>query len=204
MALETPAAMDVYGKVTGMTYGNGVTTTRAFDPKTGRTTDIDTAASGGTKIQDNAYAWRSDGLLLSRASHVGGTNAKKEEFAYDLLGRLKTATTKLSNVTRRTLSHTYYANGNLKTKTSSVNADIGTTVSRYDYDLTAKPHRLTDATIGGKTYDFNYDADGNMIEYECTAMTGCGDDKYIEWNGRNLPHRITVGGSQGGPGADVA
>ena len=34
-----------------------------------------------------------------------------------------------------------------------------------------------------------------MIEYECTA-TGCGDDKYIEWNGRNLPQRITVGGSR--------
>ena len=189
--------------MTRTTYGNGVTMTRAFDPKTGRTTDIDAAASGGTKIQDNAYVWRSDGLLLSRASHVGGTNAKKEEFAYDLLGRLKTATTKLNNsaTATRTLSQTYYANGNLKTKTSSVNADIGTTVSRYDYDLTAKPHRLTDATIGGKTYDFDYDADGNMEEYECTAMTGCGDvdDKFIEWNGRNLPKRITVGDSQTDP-----
>ncbi len=139
--------MDAYGNVTGVTYGNGVETTRSFDPKTGRTTDIDTVASGGTKIQDNAYVWRSDGLLDSRASHVGGANAKKETFAYDPLGRLKTATTKLSNVTRRTLSHTYDAKGNLQTKTSSVNADID--VSDYDYDLSAKPNRLTDATIGG-------------------------------------------------------
>ena len=94
--LETRAALDARGNVTGATYGNGVTTTRIFDPKTGRATDIDTVARGGTKIQDNAYVWRSDGLLESRASHVGGANAKKETFAYDPLGRLKTATTKLA------------------------------------------------------------------------------------------------------------
>ena len=78
-ALETRRAMDAYGNVTRTTYGNGVTTTRIFDPKTGRATDIDTVAGGGTKIQDNAYVWRSDGLLESRASHVGGANAKKED-----------------------------------------------------------------------------------------------------------------------------
>ena len=197
-ALETRGAMDAYGNVTRTTYGNGVTTTRIFDPKTGRAKDIDTVASGGTKIQDNAYVWRSDGLLESRASHVGVTNAKKEEFAYDPLGRLKTATTKLNNsaTATRTLSQTYHANGNLKTKTSSLGADMD--VSSYtSYGAgSAGPHAVTGATIEGKTYDFDYDADGNMIEYECTATTGCGDNKYIEWNGRNLPHRITVGGSR--------
>ena len=34
-ALETRRAMDAYGNVTRTTYGNGVTTTRIFDPKTG-------------------------------------------------------------------------------------------------------------------------------------------------------------------------
>ena len=196
-ALETRGAMDAYGNVTRTTYGNGVTTTRIFDPKTGRATDIDTVASGGTKIQDNAYVWRSDGLLESRASHVGGNNAKLETFAYDPLGRLKTATTKLSNsaTATRTLSQTYHANGNLKTKTSSVGADMD--VSSYtSYGAgSAGPHAVTGARIEGKDHTFRYDADGNMIEYDCTSPT-CGDDKYIEWNGRNLPHRITVGGSQ--------
>ena len=199
--LETRAALDARGNVTGATYGNGVTTTRIFDPKTGRATDIDTVARGGTKIQDNAYVWRSDGLLESRASHVGGANAKKETFAYDPLGRLKTATTKLNNsaTATRTLSQTYHANGNLKTKTSSVGADMD--VSSYTSYGTraagpyAGPHAVTGARIEGKDHTFRYDADGNMIEYDCTSPT-CGDDKYIEWNGRNLPHRITVGGSQ--------
>ena len=199
--LETRSALDARGNVTGATYGNGVTTTRIFDPKTGRATDIDTVAGGGTKIQDNAYVWRSDGLLESRASHVGGANAKKETFAYDPLGRLKTATTKLNNsaTATRTLSQTYHANGNLKTKTSSVGADMD--VSSYTSYGTraagppAGPHAVTGARIEGKDHTFRYDADGNMIEYDCTSPT-CGDDKYIEWNGRNLPHRITVGGSQ--------
>ncbi len=175
-------------------YGNGVTTTRIFDPKTGRPRDIDTVASGGTKIQDNAYAWRSDGLLDSRASHVGGMNAKLEEFAYDPLGRLKTSTTKLNDsaTATRTLSQTYHANGNLKTRTSSVAADIS--VSAYGYDA-SKPHRLTSATIGGKTHAFSHDADGNITRYDCTSTT-CGDDKYIDWNGRNLPERVTVGDSK--------
>ena len=93
------------------------------------------------------------------------------------------------------MSQTYYANGNLKTKTSSVGADIGTTVSAYHYDDAAKPNRLSRATIGDKDHTFGHDADGNIKKYDCTSST-CGDDKYIEWNGRNLPHRITVGGSQ--------
>ena len=101
-------------------------------------------------------------------------------------------------MTRRTLSQTYDAKGNLKTKTSSVGADIGTTVSAYHYDDAAKPNRLSRATIGGKDHTFSHDADGNIKKYDCTSST-CGDDKYIEWNGRNLPHRITVGGSQADP-----
>ncbi len=193
--LEKRTAMDAHGNVTGVTYGNGVKTTRGFDPKTGRPTDIDTVSGGGTKIQDSAYAWRSDGLLESRASHVGGNNAKREEFARDPLGRLTTATTKLGNsaTATRTLSQTYHANGNLKTRASSVEADIDVTAYAYD---ASKPHRMTGATIGGRSHKFVHDADGNITKYDCTAKTGCGDDRHIEWNGRNLPKRITVGDSK--------
>ena len=138
--------------------------------------------------------------MQSRASHVGGTKAKLEEFAYDPLGRLETATTKLNNITSRMLSQTYDANGNLKTKTNSVGADIGATSYTYGAGA-AGPNAVTGATIDDKAHEFSYDADGNMEEYECTAMTGCGDvdDKFIEWNGRNLPKRITLGASQTDP-----
>ncbi len=65
-----------------------------------------------------------------------------------------------------------------------------------------KTGRATDidtaATIGGETHTFDYDADGNITEYDCTSST-CVDDKYIDWNGRNLPARITVGDSKTDP-----
>ena len=67
-------------------------------------------------------------------------------------------------------------------------------MSAYGYDA-SKPHRLASATIGGKTHAFSHDDDGNIKKYDCTSAT-CGDDKYIDWNGRNLPERITVGGSR--------
>ena len=190
-ALETRTAMDAYGNVTGTTYGNGAATTRVFDPKTGLPTGIETVAKGGAKIQDNAYAWRSDGLLASRASHIGGNNARKEEFARDPLGRLTKATTKLGGAAKRTLAYAYDAAGNLKSRTSSVEADID--VSIYGYDA-SKPHRLKSATVGGLAHRFAHDADGNITKYDC-ASAACGDDLHIEWSGRNLPVRITLGDS---------
>ncbi len=163
-ALELREAMDAHGNVTRTAYGNGVVTTRAFDPGTGRPRGIDTESSRGAKIQDNAYAWRSDGLLASRASHVGRRNARLEEFAHDRLGRLGGAVTKLngSGFTTRKLSWTYDNRGNLTSKASSVNADIGTTVSAYHYDDEARPNRLSRATIGGREHAIHHDADGNV------------------------------------------
>ena len=189
-ALETREAMDAFGNATRTTYGNGVAETRAFDQKTGRPTGI-AATSGGTRIRDDAYAWRSDGLLASRASHVGGNSAKLEEFDRDPLGRLTKAATKLGGVAKRTLSYNYDARGNLTGKTSSVDADID--VSAYAYDA-SKPNRLAGATIEGKTYRFAHDADGNIERYDCAPAT-C-DDRFVEWSGRNLPVRITLGDSK--------
>ncbi len=91
------------------------------------------------------------------------------------------------------MSQTYHASGNLKTKTSSVGADIGVTAYAHD---ASKPHRLASATIGGESHKFVHDANGNIEKYDCVPAT-C-DDRFVEWNGRNLPVRITVGGSKAG------
>ena len=96
-------------------------------------------------------------------------------------------------VAKRTLAYAYDATGNLTKKTSSVGADIG--VSAYGYDA-SKPHRLTGATIEGRSHKFVHDANGNIEKYDCVPAT-C-DDRFVEWNGRNLPVRITVGGSKAG------
>ena len=106
----------------------------------------------------------------------------------DPLGRLTSATTKLGGVAKRALAYAYDAAGNLKSKTSSVGADID--VSAYAHHA-SKPHRLASATIGGESHKFVHDADGNIEKYDCVPAT-C-DDRFVEWSGRNLPVRITVG-----------
>ncbi len=67
-------------------------------------------------------------------------------------------------------------------------------MSSYSHTDAARPNRLKTATIDGKSHTFGYDADGNITGYDCTSA-GCGDDKFIDWNGRNLPARITLGAS---------
>ena len=76
--------MNAYGQVSRQTFGNGVVTARAFDAKSGRLREIDTTR-GAAKIQDNTYAWRTNGILSSRLDESGAT-AKGETFAYDALG----------------------------------------------------------------------------------------------------------------------
>ncbi|MYK46577.1 MAG: hypothetical protein F4029_10130, partial [Gammaproteobacteria bacterium] len=119
-ALATVTAMDAWGNATGESYGNGVSTTRTFD-ELGRATGIATA-KGTAKLQQEAYGWRSDGLLESRA--VGsGANTDTEVFGYDHLGRLDSAKTYVDEATVRTsstvdrsLSYGYDRLGNLTSK----------------------------------------------------------------------------------------
>ena len=44
----------------------------------------------GVFLQDNTYAWRSDGILRSRVAS-SGASARTEAFGYDLLNRMTSA-----------------------------------------------------------------------------------------------------------------
>ena len=104
-ALVNVTAQTAYGQSKAESYGNGVRTRRSYD-EPGRLTDIDTIRRGA-KIQDNTYAWRSDGSLQRRTARAG-SRVKREYFAYDYLNRLKGATTYLgdSSTASRTLRST--------------------------------------------------------------------------------------------------
>ena len=186
-ALVEYTGMDAWGNVTGEAYGNGVKTARAFDARTGRVTGISTA-KGSATIQDEDYGWRSDGLLESRES--GG---HRETFGYDHLGRLVSAKTFFGGATTagRTLSHGYDRLGSLKSLTSDVSADSDTTSMLYAGTGAAGPTAVTSASLGGVATTFTYDASGHITRYDAAS----GDDTHIEWNGRGLPARITVGDS---------
>ena len=92
--------------------------------------------------------------------------ADREDFAYDLLGRLTGAEAYLdgSRTAGRTLSYGYDALGNLTSKTS-------------------------DAAGDADAASYAYDADGHVTRHDAAT----GEDAFIEWNGRGLPSRITVG-----------
>ena len=202
IALETFDAMNAYGQVSQQTHGNGVVTARGFDAKSGRLTDIDTTR-GAAKIQDNTYAWRTNGILSSRLDESGAT-AKGETFAYDALDRLKSAATQLGdqsetmNPAERTLSYGYDKLGNLTGRASTVAADSGLSGASFGEGTTAPgPNALTGVTIGADTYALAYDDGGKVIRYDDAAD---GDDTLIGWNGRGLAETIDVA-SDDGPAA---
>ena len=161
-----------------------MTTARTFDAATGRATGIDTAKETAA-YQAETYGWRSDGLLGRRAK-----GADREDFAYDLLGRLTGAEAYLdgSRTAGRTLAYGYDALGNLTSKTSDVAGDADAATYAYGTGSTA-PTRLASAVLGGRATTFGYDADGHVERHDAAT----GEDAFIEWNGRGLPSRITVG-----------
>ena len=199
-ALVEVTAQAAHGQSKAESYGNGVETERTYD-ELGRLTDIDTT-HGRAAIQDNAYAWRSDGSLERRTADAAGGRGKREEsFDYDYLNRLTGATTYLADSTTasRTLAFDYDPRGNLKFKTSDVSADKSAT----GYEYVSGTNRLSEATIGDVEYRFTPDSSGHIEQYACwdddeDGVDDCADvdDTFIEWNARGLAEKVTLGDSE--------
>ena len=88
----------------------------------------------------------------------------------------------------RTLDYDYDPGGNLTSKTSDVAGDGDVTSTMYGQG-SAGPHALTRATIGGVAHDLHYDAQGHVERYDAAS----GDDRFVEWDGRGLATKVTVG-----------
>ena len=172
--------MDAYGQVTAAKYGNDVTTAWTHDARMGRLTDVDTThtetvnnVETTTMLQDNTYAWRSDGILLSRMTGRGAT-PRTETFGYDLLNRMTSAalTVGTSTAASRTLGYSYDRLGNVTGRDSSTETNLESTVYGADG---AGPNALTTATYGtgtaAKEHTLTYDAGGRVIEHIRRATT---------------------------------
>ena len=172
---------DAWGNTTGAAYGNGVGTVRGFDAATGRLESVRTTRGTGAAaavLQSNAYAWRSDGSLHSRAG------AQTETFAYDHLNRLTEARTELA--ADRVLSYAYSARGDLESKTDSASA--GRSATAYGYDRTDR--RLDSVTVGGAAWTLHHDDAGHVTRYERP-----GDDRFVSWDGRGLATEVRLASS---------
>lgn len=189
-ALSTTVAVNALGQVTNQTLGNGITTARYYDARTGRLTGITT--QGSTTIQNNTYQWRSDGLLSQRASDT--VSNKVETFGYDALNRLTHAVTEINGVLQRVTSTGFALNGNILHRSSDDGSD---NVMGFQYGTTtyAGPHAVSAVTIKGMPHTLHYDANGGITHYDAQS----GADRYVQWAARGKPQTITKGSSASDP-----
>jgi RHS repeat-associated protein len=82
----------------------------------------------------------------------------------------------------------YNALGNITSKT------VGSKTFTIGYDSTHK-HAVDYVTYGGTTYDYIYDANGNMTQGYDFTNTSSITKRTITWNADNMPNTITYGSS---------
>jgi RHS repeat-associated protein len=143
------------------TAGNGLTTTDAFDPNTGRPLSI--LAGTGNDVSNQTFAFDTLGNLTSRTWLNNAGVSMKENACYDSLNRLTNSlvTTGTACTGSGSVTIAFDALGNITSK-----SDICTAANCFGYGAgSAGPHALT--SISG-TYNgvanptFAYDANGNM------------------------------------------
>ncbi|MEZ5525280.1 MAG: hypothetical protein R3E62_10035 [Pseudomonadales bacterium] len=180
--------MDAFGNVTRERLGNGYTTTRSYDSKTGRQTNM--IATLGVSIHtliDVGSEWDELGNLTRRTqkrydnSNVLASD-REETFGYDGLNRLTTAAVAGGS----TLTTTFDSFGNIKSK-----SDVG------DYSYagvnggSGGPHAVTSTIDSASTSGFinyHYDANGNLTQDD-TGRT-------LTYTSFDKPSLITKGNHQ--------
>ena len=145
----TQTTADAERHITAETYGNSVSTSMGFDPKTGRLLTIQ--AGSGDSISNLTYVYDYLGNVKTRQD---GNQSLTETFVYDNLNRVKSSSVNSTGAGIVTLSYNYDALGDLTSR-----SDVGT----YTYGpVNARPHAV--ASISGTVNTtFSYDGDGNML-----------------------------------------
>ena len=172
-------ARNAAGQLTGESFGNVVSTARAYDPETGFLTGIQSGFSTATDRQNESYTWDDIGNATEREDDL---QSLSETFEYDDLHRLTGST--VSGQTPRT--YEYDAIGNLKKK-----SDVSATAYTYGTRTTGcgvdpGPHAVSVA--GGQP--FCYDANGNQTKgYNFRTDTA----RTYAWTTYNKPSQITEG-----------
>ncbi len=169
----TAEKVDAEGRVEESLLGNGVGTTRVFDPLTGLVQSIQSGLGETSGVQDLGYVFDAYGNLTMREDFAQDVY---ESFTYDTLNRLTGS--ELKNAGTEALlankNYRYDAVGNLINK-----SDVG--AADYVYGAgDAGPHAVTSAG----DYVYIYDASGNMVS---------GAGRTLTWTSFQKPRTIAKG-----------
>lgn len=169
-AYWTANARDEFLNLINETAGNGVTTTRTFNPETGRISTIQAGTSNA--VANFAYTFDLAGNLTQR---VDNDLSRTDNFTYDALNRLYTYS--IAGGAYQTMG--YDALGDITSKPG-----VGT----YAYPTAGQPHphaitSITGTVRGVVNPTFAYDADGNMTSGPATT---------IGYTSFDMPESMTV------------
>ncbi|WP_316185624.1 MULTISPECIES: RHS repeat-associated core domain-containing protein [unclassified Bradyrhizobium] len=164
------SGMDQFGRITEESFGNGVITTREYETETGRPKRIQTQTQGAAAIPiiDLELAYDRIGNLTRRQETTGVLvpgRAIVETFEYDELDRL-VGLAKPDGTRER---YAFDAAGRITSKTgvgtySYAPASAIAAAAIPGEDPTAKPfHAVLSTRLGGTSYTFGYDLNGNMV-----------------------------------------
>lgn len=183
-ALWTANAVDVEGRVTVSTLGNGVVQTDTYNPGTGRLKSRQ--AGPGNLVSNLAYQYDLMGSVLKRQDMVTGVSSSYE---YDELNRLKTEVRTGGSIAGTQVNAwTYDAIGNIRTRQE------GSRTSTYNYNSSGagslRPHAVANVSgyVSGLAVPrYQYDANGNMVS---------GAGRAVTWHSFNKVETISSGITQ--------
>ena len=170
------AAVNAEGKVLEAMLGNGIGTTRTYDPATGLIRTIQSGIGDSAAVQDLGYGFDSLGNLTTREDFIQDVY---ERFTYDRLNRLTGGIVHDAedDTARAAKTYRYDAIGNIVNK-----SDLG--AANYVYGSgnaagagDAGPHAVVSA--GGNSYA--YDDNGNMVS---------GAGRTLTWTSFNKPATV--------------
>jgi RHS repeat-associated protein len=171
-AMGSPGQMD---------YGNGTSTIYGYDQLSSRLANIVTSSPIAGNIVFKTYSYSAAGNVEFIYDSV---DSKTYAYAYDNLRRLTSEA--VNSIT--SVSYTYDEIGNIESKT------LGAVVFDHTPHAT-RPHALQSVAIGGSTYNFAYDNNGNMTSGYDLADTANVGLRNTVFNAFNKPSSITYTGS---------
>jgi RHS repeat-associated protein len=152
-------AYDEMGRLSGITYPNGVTATYGYN--FGRATGLSATVSGTTTdVLTNARY-----LPFGPSTGWGSGNGIGRAYSYDLDGRLTGISSRYSSSVLQSLTYSYDANDQITKVTNGINAGLTQT---FGYDQLS---RLTGVTASNANQSFGYDASGNRTSHTHDGVT---------------------------------